>query len=249
MIPFMILSVLGQTTAPAVSGTHPAAAGAAAHPSGWMNFPPHWPAQADLLTWSYEMSAAVALLLVLLGVVYLLFGFYLFKPLVLLNAAFIGSMVGVYISQKTGGPLPSGILGGFIGAAVTYPLMKWAVAVMGGLFGAILGLTLWRTFGLDVGFAWTGGLMGLIGCGLLCFIVFRGSVMAYTSLQGSVMLIFGILSLIYKYQSFAPRITESLQLKPFLLPMIVFIATILGLIYQQNSELAKKVSAGPPPKK
>ena len=83
-------AVVGQTTAPAV------------RPHGWLNFPAHWPAQADLLTWSNEMSAAVALLLVLLGTVYLLFGFHLFKPLVLLNAAFVGSMVGVYISQKTG---------------------------------------------------------------------------------------------------------------------------------------------------
>ena len=230
-------SAVGQTTAPA---------GPSAHPTGWLNFPAHWPAQADLLAWSYEMSAAVALLLVLLGVVYLLFGFHLFKPLVLLNAAFVGSLVGIYISQKTGGPLPSGILGGFIGAAVTYPLMKWAVAVMGGLFGAILGLTLWRTFGLEAGFAWTGGLMGLIACGLLCFIVFKASIMTYTSLQGSVMLVFGILGLIYKYQGLAPRLTASLQVKPFLLPMIVFIATILGLIYQQNNPID---AGGPPPPK
>jgi hypothetical protein len=239
----LILSLLGQTTAPALRHTP-----AVPHPPGWLAFPAHWPAQADLLVWCYDMSAAVAMLLVLLGVVYLLFGFFLFKPLVLLNAAFVGSLVGVYISQKTGGPLPSGILGGFIGAAVTYPLMKWAVAVMGGLFGAILGLTLWRTFGLEAGFAWTGGLMGLIACGLLCFIIFRGSVMTYTSLQGSTMLVFGILSLIYKYQSLAPRLTESLQLKPFLLPMTVFIATILGLIYQQNSKLANAGAGGPPPK-
>ena len=235
----LIPTLLSQTTAPATQ----ALARKALHPSGWLNFPSHWPAQADLLMWCHEMSAAIALLLILLGIVYLLFGFFLFKPLVLLNAAFIGSMAGVYVSHKTGGPLPSGILGGFIGAAITYPLMKWAVAVMGGLFGAVLGLTLWRTFGLEVGFAWTGGMMGLIACGLLCFIVFRGSVMAYTSLQGSVMLVFGILSLIYKYQYWAPRLTENLQLKPFLLPMTVFIATILGLIYQQNSELANKAEA------
>ena len=223
------------------------------HPSGWLEFPRHWPAQADLLVWCQDMSAALALMLVLLGIVYLLFGFYLFKPLVLLNAAFIGAMTGVYVSQKVGGPLPSGILGGFIAAAVTYPLMKWAVAVMGGLFGAILGLTLWRMFGLEPGFAWTGGMMGLIACGLFCFIIFRGSIMTYTSLQGSVMVVFGLLSLIYKYRWFAPTVTQSLQLKPFLLPMIVFIATILGLIYQQNSELANKATAamagGGPPKK
>jgi hypothetical protein len=218
-----------------------------AHPAGWMNFPAHWPGQVDLLLFTHEMGAAVALLLVLLGLVYLLFGYFLFKPLVLLNAAFVGAMIGVMISRKTGGPVPSGILGGFIAAALTYPLMKWAVAVMGGLFGAILGLTLWRTFGLETGFAWTGGAMGLIACGLLCFIVFRGSVMAYTSLQGSVMVIFGILSLAYRYQGLAPKLSHGLQGQPFLLPMIVFIATTLGLIYQQNSKINE--TAGPAPKK
>lgn len=220
------------------------------HPAGWLNFPAHWPGQADLLVWFHEMGSAVALLLILLGLVYLLFGYYLFKPLVLLNAAFIGAIAGVLLSNKIGGPLPSGILGGFIAAAATYPLMKWAVALMGGIFGALLGLTLWRTFGLEAGFAWTGGCMGLIACGLLCFIVFRGSVMAYTSLQGSVMLVFGILSLAYKYQGFAPKLAQGLQVKPFLLPMSIFIATILGLIYQQNSGF-NGAPAGPggPPKK
>ena len=213
------------------------------HPSGWANFPPHWPAQADLLLWCQDMGAAMAMLLVMLGLVYLLFGFYLFKPLVLLNAAFVGSLIGIYVSQKTGGPLPSGILGGFMAAALTYPLMKWAVAIMGGLFGFILGLTLWRTFGLEPGFAWTGGMMGLIGCGLLCFIVFKASVMTYTSLQGSTMLVFGILGLIYKYQGLGPRLTQSLQLKPFLLPMLVFCAAVMGLIYQQNSKFAKPAGA------
>ncbi len=225
-----------------------AAATTASHPAGWLNFPAHWPGQTDLLVWFNDMGAAVALLLVLLGLVYLLFGFYLFKPLVLLNAAFIGAMVGVLVSGKTGGPLPSGILGGFVAAAATYPLMKWAVALMGGLFGAALGFSLWRTFGLEPGFAWTGGCMGVIGCGLLCFIVFRGSVMAYTSLQGSVMVVFGLLSLAFRYQDFAPRLSNSLEVKPFLLPMCIFIATILGLIYQQSSALNAN-PAGAAPKK
>src|SRR3954470_23897952 len=225
-----------------------AATTTASHPAGWMNFPAHWPGQTDLLLWFNDMGAAVALLLVLLGLVYLLFGFYLFKPLVLLNAAFIGAMVGVLVSGKTGGPLPSGILGGFVAAAATYPQMKWAVALMGGLFGAVLGFSLWRTFGLEPGFAWTGGCMGVIGCGLLCFIVFRGSVMAYTSLQGSVMVVFGLLSLAFRYQDFAPRLSKSLEVKPFLLPMCIFIATILGLIYQQSSALNANPAGGPPKK-
>jgi hypothetical protein len=75
--------------------------------------------------------------------------------------------------------------------------------------------------------------MGLIFCGLLSFMLFKQCVMAYTSLQGAVMLIFGILGLIYKYQNLAPAVTDSITLKPFLLPALIFIPAILGLIYQQ----------------
>jgi len=224
-------------------------AGRGAHPRGWLAFPYYWPEQADLLTWCHEMSAALGLLLLLLGLVYLLFGFYLLKPLVVLNAAFVGSVIGVIISKRFGGPVPCAVLGGFIAGAVTYPLMKWAVAVMGGLFGAVLGVTLWRMFGLEMGFAWTGAMMGLIACGLFCFILFRGSAMAYTSLQGSAMVIFGVLILAYKYSWFAENLSYSFNGKPFLLPMTVFIATILGLIYQQNSELANGAAAASAPKK
>src|SRR5688500_20200154 len=79
------------------------AAPAPAHPTGWMNFPAHWPAQTDLLQWCHEMGSAEALLLILLGLVYLRFGFHLFKPLVLVNAAFVVEIAGVLISDKAGG--------------------------------------------------------------------------------------------------------------------------------------------------
>jgi hypothetical protein len=179
------------------------------------------------------------------GVVFLMFGFQFYKALVTLNAAIVGAAVGAIIGSKLGGALPGGILGGFCAAAVTWPMMRWAVAVMGGLFGALLGASLWRAAGLDVHFLWAGAMMGLIFCGLLCFIVFKGSVMAYTSLQGSVMLIFGLLGLVYNYKPVAEAITKGLTVKPFLLPLAIFIPTVLGLLYQQTSG----APSGPPPKK
>ncbi|MCS7034224.1 MAG: hypothetical protein NZ561_09545, partial [Phycisphaerae bacterium] len=61
------------------------------------------------------------------------------------------------------------------------------------------------------------------------------SVMTYTSLQGSVMLIFGGLSLIYKYPDLSPRITEAMTIKPFILPAAVCIPAIIGMFYQSQS--------------
>ena len=76
--------------------------------------------------------------------------------------------------------------------------------------------------------------MGLIFFGMLSFMIFRGSIMMFMSLQGSVMLVFGLLGLIYKYQDIAPKVTENLTAKAFVLPLLIFVPATLGLIWQQT---------------
>ena len=95
----------------------------------------------------------------------------------------------------------------------------------------------------DPNFAWAGALCGLVFFGLLSFIVFRGSVMMYMSLQGSIMLVFGVLGLIYKYQSIAAQVTNSLTLKPFILPAAIFIPALFGLLYQHAAYRQIEASA------
>jgi hypothetical protein len=126
------------------------------------------------------------------------------------------------------------VLCGFVAAAMTWPLMKWAVAIMGGLAGALLGATVWQTCGLDANFAWSGALTGLVLFGLISFILFRGSVTMYMSLQGAAMLIFGVLALLDKYENVATKLTHAMSMKPFLLPMAIIIPTIIGMLYQQS---------------
>jgi len=68
--------------------------------------------------------------------------------------------------------------------------------------------------------------------------------MMYTSLQGAVMVIFGLLGLAFKYDSIAPQIAKHLAVKPFLLPLAIFIPTVLGLIYQQSQQAGDAAAAG-----
>jgi hypothetical protein len=125
------------------------------------------------------------------------------------------------------------LIGAIVAAAITFPLMKYAVMIMGGIFGAALGASLWRQGGLQADLAWAGALSGLIFFGMLSMIVFRGSVIIYTSLQGSVMLVFGILGLLYKYQSMAPDVTAMFNSRAFILPTAVLVPALMGLLYQQ----------------
>ena len=206
---------------------------AAVAPS-WPHIPDHWPAQGDLLTWAQHMGALTAAMLVLAGVVYLLFGVYSYRALVTINAAVLGACIGALLGDHAGNAVAGAMVGGFAAAAATWPLMKYAVAVMGGVFGLLLGASVWRACGLDAHYAWSGGLTGLVFFGLISFLLFRGSVMMYTSLQGAVMLVFGLLGLIYKYQDIGPKVSEHLTQRHFLLPLCIFVPATLGLIWQQT---------------
>jgi hypothetical protein len=237
-----VMLLLAQTTS---NGAAPSAA--ATNPSlvpAWLHLPTHWPGQIDLLNFCQTMSPALATLLVIGGLVYLVFGYHLYKPLVTFNAAMVGAYLGAIAGSRAGSAAAGACVGGFLTAAVAFPLLKYAVAFMGGVYGALLGASIWRAAGLDPALAWAGALSGLIFFGMIAFVVFRGSVIMYMSLQGSVMLIFGILGLVYKYQDIAPQVTEKMTLKPFLLPLSILIPALLGLIYQQTQypspEPAKK---------
>ena len=217
------------------AGAAGAAAGAAIDKLSMLNLPKHWPAQGDLIEWCMQMSPGTATILVIAGMIYLMFGYYAFKGLVTINAAMAGGCLGAIIGDRIAdAALIGAVVGAVMAAATTRPMMKYAIAMMGGLFGALVGASLWRSANLEPHLAWAGAMIGLITFGLLSFILFKTSVMMFTSLQGAVMLTFGVLGLVFKYQSIAPQVIQHLQVKPFLLPLAIFIPTMLGLIYQQH---------------
>jgi hypothetical protein len=231
-------------TATAQAAQH-AAQHAVQHHMSFVQMPQHWPAQADLLNWAQNMGPGTAVILLVGGAIYLLFGWYAFKGLVTVNAALVGGCIGAVVANKLSEAAPVGaIVGGVLLAATAWPMMKYAVAMQGGIFGALVGAALWRSSSLDPNLAWSGAMLGLILFGLLSFIIFKGSVMMYTSLQGAVMVIFGLLGLAFKYDSIAPQIAKHLEVKPFLLPLAIFIPTVLGLIYQQSQQAGDAAAAG-----
>ena len=79
--------------------------------------PAHWPAQGDLLRYCQVAAPGVAVVLILLGLVYLLFGFSIAKILVTVNAALIGGCLGAELGEHVGG------IGAALPAAVVTSLL------------------------------------------------------------------------------------------------------------------------------
>lgn len=215
----------------------------------FLSVPSHWPQQGDLLRWCHDMGPALAVGLILGGIVYLLFGYYIFKILVTLNAALLGAYFGAVVGDKSGAAIPAAVVGGLLAAAATWPIMRYAVAIMGASFGAALGVVVWNLCGLDPAFAWSGALTGLVFCGLLSFILFRQCIISYTSLQGAVMLVFGVLALMFKYDTVGQTLQHNFAIKPFLLPMAIFVPALVGFVYQLKMFSTQESSAPAPAKK
>jgi hypothetical protein len=254
MIGNLLLTLLAARTPEDASGYDSGAdAGMSANGhsgSPLIQLPDHWPGQVDLVDWCSHMGPAVAALLIVVGVIYLMWGFKIFKILMVLNSIVVGAVIGAVIGDRFNAVAPVAVVGAVLAVAITWPTMKYAVAVKGAIFGALLGATVWQSIGLDPKFAWSGAAIGLVSCGLLCFILFRGCLVMFTSLQGAVMMIFGVLGMVLKYEDAASHVANYLTVKPFLLPMCIFIPAVAGMMYQQSvGGGAPAKPPGSPPKK
>ncbi len=188
-----------------------------------------------------------AIMLIVCGVVYLAYGWKTFKMLVIINAGCVGILAGYYIGAEFSGAqggrhmeLIGGATGGILLAALAWPLMKYAVSIMGGLAGSFLGYGLWiyLTTILDrpglTQYAWVGALIGLLVLGMLAFIIFRLTVIMFTCAQGAVMTVAGLLAVVMKY----PPAAEELQTRnPHLLPLLVAVPAVIGFTIQYTSAI------------
>jgi hypothetical protein len=172
--------------------------------------------------------------LIAFGAIYLIYGWRIFKALVVINFGMIGLGAGILIGRNLGSQLWGGIMGTAILASISWPFMRYSVAVLGAGAGAVLGSALWRTFSLPEPLIWCGALFGLIAGGTIAFSSFKTSIMTFTSLQGSALVVMGILALLNGYPNMSERLTSAVFNHVFLLPVLLIVPTAAGIFFQQK---------------
>jgi len=181
-----------------------------------------------------KLSYLEALVFVAFGVIYLFYGWRVFKALVIINFAGIGMYSGILLGGKLGSSLWGGIVGAFFLGIICWPFMKYSVSVLGAMAGAVLGGAFWRIIGLPEGLIWCGALTGLIAGGLLVFSSYKTSIMLFTSLQGSALVVVGILALLSDYPDLSERLSNVIFAHMFLLPTLLVVPTVSGIFFQQK---------------
>ena len=115
--------------------------------------------QITALSW---LQAVIA---ISFGIVWLLYGWRIFKILVVISFALLGMVLGMMVAEKISGQNQQ-LLGAVIGlvgmAAISLPLMRWAVSILGAVAGGILTSGVWYAAGLNESYILAGTMIGVV---------------------------------------------------------------------------------------
>ena len=192
------------------------------------------PEQSRVLDSLVGAEVFFAAALAIIGVLLILFGFKAYRWIVVFNCVALGFWLGGLLGDKAQIATVAAVLGALLFGAISWPLMKYAVAICGGLVGAVVGMAIWAYCEQPVGMAWAGGLVGLVVLGMLSFILFKTSVILFTCVQGATMFVLGSAAMLIKYTPWASEVGNSLNSKPVLMPLLVTSIALLGLIWQHQ---------------
>jgi hypothetical protein len=199
----------------------------------------------DLVTHLQALSVVWAVVFIVVGMLCMFSGARHYKAVVISLAFLIGLFTGYWIGQKI--DAPQYVIAGCFAillAVLAYPLMKYAVAAFGALSGAFIGANLWvglaqainkGNAGAMPGEAyWIGALIGLIVCGMLAFILFKFSVVMFTSVSGATVAVLGVLCLLLSIPAVRGGIVDGLADSQIVIPLLVFVPAMIALVLQQS---------------
>ena len=184
-----------------------------------------------------------AVVFIIVGLTCMLNGYKFYKITTIAIALVLGALAGYWLGLQIHAPfIVAGCLGVLL-AVTAFPLMKYAVALLGGLAGAFVGANLWSGMAHALNQAgqmqvpadayWVGALMGLVVCGMLAFVLFKLSIVLFTSVSGSTIAVLGALALLLSFEPWREAVSEGLTASQLIIPLLVFVPALIGLIVQE----------------
>lgn len=186
---------------------------------------------------SWQAYAACALLAG--GIVFVIYGWRISKVLAVINFGALGGFAGHWIALRLGmNEIACTVsIGAVLGGLCVWQT-RHGVSLLaggaGGVLGASLVYSLTPVLAHPTPWIWAGFLLGFVTFALLAFIIYKVAAILYSSVQGSVLVLAGALSLLSTQASIGPKMLDFLESHVYMLPIMLWIPTITSIIIQQT---------------
>jgi len=201
-------------------------------------------AQPDTLIEQLQaLSIVWAIVFLIVGITCMINGYKFYKIATVGIAMLVGAFAGYWLGRHIEAPFVIAACLGLLMAVTSWPLMKYAVALLGGLAGAFVGANLWAgiasalnqgaEMAVPVNAYWIGALVGLLIFGMLAFVLFKLSIVLFTSVSGSTIAVLGAIALLLSFEPWRAPVTEQLTANQLIVPLLVLVPAVIGLIVQE----------------
>lgn len=188
----------------------------------------------ELLDGLERIPMVMAGVFVVVGALCVINGYKWHKWVIIVLAFMFGIALGSALGVQMGKQHIVAIAFGALCAIVATPMMKFAVALFGGMTGAFIGANTWTAVNAaQAETNWAGAIMGFILLAMASFLFFKLVVILFTSIGGAAMVVFGLITLMLQVESWAPAVRASLS-NELMIPLLVGIAAIGGIVLQQS---------------
>lgn len=213
-----------------------------------------------------QLGEIWALAFVIMGLVCLLNGYKFHKIVTVSLLVILGAVLGYWMGLEIKGPpfVVAAMVSILLGV-LAFPLMKYAIAVLGGLSGAFIGANLWVAVArfvsppvegpdaaattasttnetllqagsyMPVDAFWIGALIGLMVCGIGAFILSKVAIHLFTTVSGSTITVFGVIALLLSIDTFRETVATELTRSPLIIPLLVFVPAAIGFLMQEKA--------------
>lgn len=176
-------------------------------------------------------------ILCVLGLLCMINGYRWHKWVVILFAGIMGLGIGHFLSLQMGRSLVVAIAVGLLFAAIATPMLKFSVAILGGITGAFIGANAWTAIGAeDPQMSWVGAIIGFILLALTSFLLTRLVIMLFTSIGGAAMFLAGGLVLLLHVDGWQSTVEQQLTQHQLILPLLVVTAAVVGFVIQESRQ-------------
>ena len=193
----------------------------------------------ELLTALSNVHIVWASVLVVVGALCIINGYRWHKWVVVICAFLAGLGLGHVLSGQMGQSRIVMAVIGLLCAVIATPLLRYVVAIFGGLTGAFIGANAWTAFSDAPDSHLAGAAMGFIAVGMAAFLMYRLVIVLFTSIGGGAMAVLGTLTLMLHVPTWETSIRTSLEANDMLLPLLVTVAAVTGPVLQHSHIKAK----------
>ncbi|MCP4247383.1 MAG: hypothetical protein GY778_10085 [bacterium] len=170
--------------------------------------------------------------LALSGLILMLGGWRLWKLAVVLTFGIIGTAVGAQLARSPDQVWLYAAIGCIVLAGVSYPPVKYSVAVLGGLIGAALVHYTITGFAVTGWALWLGSGVALAGAFALSLLHQREIIVVVTSFEGAVLIISAAVALLSTVPGLFHYFRAMAHEGSIFIPFLLLVPTVVGTMSQ-----------------